>query len=143
MRDRPDITDESVMMKWMALEFGRMNKGIVTSRRTLAELLAEVAPTAATKGGGEHRFDRRVLAALGEKLPPEMHRRLRLPILFRQDMTVASGVYLTDEAAVTALQMLGELGPLYRMEKERLWISRPIAYAILLKYPTAVQMMIL
>jgi len=143
MRDRPDITDESVMMKWMALEFGRMNKGIVTSRRTLAELLAEEAPTAATKEGGEHRFDRRVLAALGEKLPPEMHRRLRLPILFRQDMTVANSVYLTDEAAVTALQMLGELGPLYRMEKERLWISRPIAYAILLKYPTAVQMMIL
>ncbi|KUG21136.1 MAG: DUF61 family protein [Methanomicrobiaceae archaeon] len=139
MRDRPSISDEAVLMKWMRLEMGRINEGIVGERKTLAELLAAEKPSARTKGGSEYLFDREVLRELGERLPAKMHPRLRLPVLFYLDTAITDSVFLADAAAVSALQILGELGKLRRMEKGKLWVSRPIAYAILQKYPTAVQ----
>ena len=44
-----------------------------------------------------------------------------------------------DETALAALQLLGEVSPLNRFEEGRFRVSRPIAYAIMKKYPTAMQ----
>ena len=65
--DRPPrITDESVLSRWMSLEMGRINQGIVEERKTLAELLQEETPAAVTTGGNEYRFRREVLVNPGE-----------------------------------------------------------------------------
>jgi uncharacterized protein (UPF0216 family) len=50
---RPRITDESVLSRWMSLEMGRINQGIVEVRKTLAELLREETPASVTKDGKE------------------------------------------------------------------------------------------
>lgn len=139
MSGRPNITDDGVFNRWMRLEMGRINDGIVAERRTLQELLATDRPASTTKGGTEYVFDAAVLRRLGEALPPECQRRLRLPILFYFDAHVKDSCYLADEIAVKALQRLGDLSAMREMHERRLWVGRAIAFSLIGKYPTAVQ----
>ncbi|MDI6720185.1 MAG: DUF61 family protein [Methanomicrobiales archaeon] len=133
------MTDDAVFLRWMRTELGRINRGIVSERKTLEDLLQEVKPASRTRGGEEHLYRRDVLQRLGEALPKDLHGRLRLPILFYFDTEVSDSAYLTDRTAAQALQELGELSPLRTFRDGRLWVSRAIVYAILQKYPTAVQ----
>jgi uncharacterized protein (UPF0216 family) len=139
MSERPSVSEEAVLMKWMRLEIGRINDGVVAERKRLSQLLREDRPAAATKGGGEHTFDKDVLALMEATLPRDLTRRLRLPILFYFDATVPDSCFLADDAAVQALRHLGDISPLRRMQNGRLWVAKPIAYAIMSKYPTTVQ----
>ncbi|MDD1661568.1 MAG: DUF61 family protein [Methanomicrobiales archaeon] len=139
MTHRPRITEEPVLSRWMGMEIARINDSIVSGRRTLAALLAEEDPTVRTKGGGEYRFSRGTLAALGERLDEGTRRELKLPLLFFFDVDVRDSCYLTDEAAVRALQALGDLGAGRRLTDGRVWVSRAIAFSIAQRYPTAVQ----
>lgn len=127
----------------MKLELGRINKGIVSERKTLKDLLQEENPSSLTKGGEEHLYRKDVLQRLEEDLPKEMHGRLRLPILFYFDTEVPDSAYLTDKIAAQALQELGELSPLRTFRDGRLWVSRAIVYAIMQKYPTVVQTVVM
>ncbi|MDD1653115.1 MAG: DUF61 family protein [Methanomicrobiales archaeon] len=137
---RPRITEESVLSRWMSLDMGRINQGIVEVRKTLAELLREENPASVTKEGKEYRFRREILVELGRKLPEPIHRRLRLPVLFRFDPDVADSCLLTDPAAVEALKELGEIGSLRQIRDGRLWMGRAIVYSLIRKYPTVIQM---
>ncbi|KAF5031467.1 hypothetical protein DSECCO2_627420 [anaerobic digester metagenome] len=123
----------------MRLEIGRINDGIVSERKRLSRLLSEEHPSSITKGGSEYGFNPDTLHRLGEALPGELQRRLRLPILFYFDSTVPDSLFLADEAAMQALQNLGEISPLRRMQGGRLWIAKPLVYAIMNRYPTAMQ----
>jgi len=140
MADRSFITDDSVLIRWMRLELGKMNEGLVAERKTLYQLLTEKNPSSRTKSGKEYFFDQRVLTTLQEQLPEDIHQRLKLPVFFYLDSTVPDSGFLSDETAVAALQALGEISTMRRPEKGRLWVSRPIVYAIMEKYPTAVQL---
>ena len=139
MTSRPRITEESVLTRWMGMEIARINDSVVAGRKPLAELLTGEDPKAGTKGGGEHHFSRKTLAALGERLDEETRKALKLPIIFFFDMDVRDSCYLADGIAVQALQALGDLGEGRRLMKGRLWVARAIAYAIAQKYPTAIQ----
>ena len=139
MPDRPSAGDESILLRWMRLEIGRINDGIVSERKRLSRLLSEEHPSSITKGGSEYGFNPDTLHRLGEALPGELQRRLRLPILFYFDSTVPDSLFLADEAAMQALQNLGEISPLRRMQGGRLWIAKPLVYAIMNRYPTAMQ----
>ncbi|MDD4567011.1 MAG: DUF61 family protein [Methanoculleus chikugoensis] len=139
MPDRPSASDESTLLRWMRLEIGRINDGIVSERKRLSRLLAEEHPSSVTKGGSRYDFDRDVLLHLERALPGELQRRLRLPILFYFDSMVPDSFFLADEAAVQALQHLGEISTLRRMQGGRLWIAKPLVYAIMNRYPTVMQ----
>lgn len=139
MSERPSVSDESVLMRWMRLEIGRINDGIVQERKPLSRLLLEDIPSSVTRGGERYAFDEDVLRLLGESLPRDLQRRVRLPILFYFDAMVPGSCFLADEAAVLALQHLGEISQLRVMQNGRLWVARPIAFAIMGKYPTVVQ----
>ncbi|MDD1711751.1 MAG: DUF61 family protein [Methanoregulaceae archaeon] len=141
MSGRPSIRDEPVLMRWMQLELGRMNDGVVSERKTLAQLLREDRPVSVTKAGKEYRFNREVIARLGEHLPAGIHLRLKLPILFFFDSTVNDSLFLADEPAFRALLHLGELSSLREMEGGRLWVGKPIVFAMMQKYPTIIQVM--
>lgn len=141
MPDRPSASDESALLRWMRLEIGRINDGVVVERKRLSRLLSEEHPSSVTKGGSEHKFDRDVLLRLKQALPGELQRRLRLPILFYFDPSVPDSFFLTDEAAVQALQRLQEISPLRRVHGGRLWIAKPLVYATMNRYPTVIQIM--
>lgn len=138
----PRITDESVITRWMGIEVARMNEGIVRDRKTLAVLLDEDEPSAFRKDGTMYRFNREVLGRLAGALPEELRLRLKLPVLFFQSPDVEGSCSCGDEPAFRALATLGEISSLRTMEKGKFWLSRPIAYAILGKYPTAFQIVI-
>jgi uncharacterized protein (UPF0216 family) len=140
MDGRQGITDESVLSRWMSLEKGRINRGIVEVRMTLAELLTEGTPSSVTKEGKEYRFKRDLLRELGRRLPEPLHRRLRLPLLFHFDPDVKDSCLLTDPAAVEALQVLGEIGPPRQLRDGNLWVGRAIVNSLIRKYPVLVQM---
>ena len=139
MEYRPRITEESVLSRWMSVETGRINQGILEDRKTLAELLQEETPASVTKEGKEYRFRRDILGEMGKRLPEPLHRRLRLPLLFRFDPDVKDSCLLTDPAAVEALKELGEIGLQRQLRDGRLWVGRAIVYSLIRKYPTVIQ----
>ncbi len=121
------------------MEIGRINEGMVAERKTLSHLLAEKIPSSITKGGKTYRFNPKALERIANAMEPALQDRLRLPILFYADIDVPDSCYLTDPVALTVLQALGEISPLREMREGRLWVARPIAYAILHRYPTVFQ----
>jgi uncharacterized protein (UPF0216 family) len=139
MTHPPRITDESVLVRWMGLEIAKMNEGVVSQRKSLAVLLTEKDPVSVTKKGETYHFDPTVIAILEKGLTKDLQRQLRLPILFFASPDVPDSCMCPDETALAALQVLGEVSTLRTFEKGRFWVSRPIAYAIMKKYPTAVQ----
>jgi uncharacterized protein (UPF0216 family) len=139
MPDHPSFTDESVMRRWMSLEISRINAAVVIERKTLTILCQEESPSAKTKAGKEHVFNRDALRTLCEQVSPDLRDRLRLPILFYFDMDVPDSCYLPDEMAVRTLQGLGEISILRTPRKGRVWVSRPLVYAMMRKYPSIIQ----
>lgn len=140
MTHPPRITDEFVLARWMSMEFGKINEGVVRDRKTLSRLLDEEILCATTKNAEPYFFDRTVIDALGKGLPRELHTRLRHPMLFFMSPEVPDCCWCADAAAFEALIILGEISRLRTMEDGKFWVSRAIAYAIARKYPTAVQM---
>jgi uncharacterized protein (UPF0216 family) len=135
------LPDESVLKRWMAFEMGRINDGIVAERPRLSELLEIAHPSALTRGGKEYVFDRDTLSLLEKKLPVKQQTRLKLPIIFFFDSNVADSCFLTDEAALEALQILGEFSDLRTMTGGKLWVGRAIVYVLMRKYPSLIQIM--
>ena len=131
--------DDRVLQRWLRLELGRMNDGIVAARPTLAELLERPEPVALTRGGEEYRFDRSVLRLLADRLPGTLQRRLRLPVLFFASSDVPDSVALQDPHAFEALRILGEISGLREFRDGRAWVGRAIGYGLLARYPTAFQ----
>nr|WP_321497038.1 DUF61 family protein [uncultured Methanolobus sp.] len=143
MSGRIPASDDSVLMRWMRVEVGKLNDGLVSERKNLAQLLVEEIPASRTKSGDEHVFDKDILEELGNKLPADLHRKLKIPIIFFSDNKVPDSCYLNDPVALEALQILGEMSKMRRMKQGKLWIGRSIAYAIMKKYPGVVQMAML
>ncbi|MGB3907547.1 MAG: DUF61 family protein [Methanomethylovorans sp.] len=139
MQGRSPIDDDSVLMRWMRTEMNKLNDGIVSERKSLAQLLLEERPKAKTKAGKDHFFDVVALRNLSENLPKNLYDRLKLPILFFFDSQVLDSCYLNDIYALEALQTLGEISHLRKMQQGRMWVGRSIAYSIMKKYPTVVQ----
>ena len=133
--------DESVLRRWMSLEMGKINDGVVSARVPLVSLLEMEKPAAVNRGGREHHFDREVIRKVGASLPVNLRSSLKLPIIFYFDMEVSNSCMLADEVALAVLQELGDLSRERRMEGGRMWVARALVFALLKKYPTAVQIM--
>ncbi len=131
--------DDRVLQRWLRLEAGRMNDGVAAERPTLAALLESGRPVSVTRGGDEYRYDPAVLQAIADRLPAGLARRLHLPILCFASMDVPDSCAVTDRYAFEALQALGEISALREFRDGRVWIGRAIAYGLVAKYPTAVQ----
>ncbi len=131
--------DDRVLQRWLRLEAARMNDGVAAERPTLASLLEMERPVSRTRGGDEYRYDPGVLRAMADGLPAGLVRRLRLPIICFASMDVPDSCSITDRVAFEALQALGEISTLREFADGRAWIGRAIAYGLVAKYPTAVQ----
>jgi uncharacterized protein (UPF0216 family) len=131
--------DDRVLQRWLRLEAGRMNDGIAAERPVLVDLLAMDRPVSITRGGDEYRYDPAVLGSIADRLPDRLVRRLRLPILLFASMDVPDSCSITDRYAFEALQAIGEISTLREFTDGRAWMGRAIAYGLVAKYPTAVQ----
>jgi hypothetical protein len=60
-------------------------------------------------------------------------------MIFFSNPSVPDSCYISDPHALQALQALGDLSGMRRMHQGKLWVGRAIAYSIMKKYPTAVQ----
>jgi uncharacterized protein (UPF0216 family) len=141
MAHPPRITDDFVLTRWMAMEIGKINEVLVRDRKSLAAFL-ETTPCSFTKKGEPYRFDRSIITPIGQNLPEELHNRLRLPILFFMSPDVPDSCWCMDSTAFDALVLPGEISSLRIREEGKFWVSRAITYAILRRYPTAVQMVV-
>ena len=137
----PEISDESVLRKWMAIEMGRINDGVVVERPRLSALIKSDRPGAVTRGGKEYRFDAATLRLLDQNLPPGLKEALKVPIIFYFDSNVADSCFLTDGVALESLQVLGELSRMRTMNGGKLWVGRAIVYSLMRKYPSVIQIM--
>jgi uncharacterized protein (UPF0216 family) len=136
------ITDESVLTRWIGIEIAKMNEGLVKERKTLSSLLSEDTPASLTRKGEPYYFDKAVVGSLGRIVPEDLRKRLKLPILFYSSPDTPDSCSCPDATALAVLQLLGEVSALRTMQGDRFWVSRPIAYAIVNKYPTAVQIVV-
>jgi uncharacterized protein (UPF0216 family) len=139
MTERPRISDESVLARWMSLEISKINRNVVAERRSLTELAGMDKPTLATKGGEEYRFDKETLLRLKTALPADLSRHLRLPVLCYFDSSVGDSCFITDPYAFDALKTLGEISAMREMAGDRMWIGKTIIFAIMRKYPSVIQ----
>jgi uncharacterized protein (UPF0216 family) len=133
------LKETGSLEKWISLEFRKLNASLVRRQPTLFELLEMEHPKAETHDGEEYTFDKKTLKELSQALPEKFHGKLKLPIFFFNDTRVPDSCYIIDDIAAEALTAIGELNPLYRFRKKKLWIGKPIAYEIGNKYPTLTQ----
>ncbi len=131
--------DDRILQRWLRLEANRMNDGVAAERPTLAALLETDRPVSVTRGGDEYRYDPAVLRSIADRIPAGLARRLRLPIICFASMDVPDSCSIIDRYAFEALQALGEISTLREFRDGKVWIGRAIAYGLVAKYPTAVQ----
>ena len=141
MRDRGGEPPDPVLARWLRFEIGRMNGGIAAESRPLAELLIDPAPAVKTRGGGVLLFDQSVLREFSHRLPPGLGYRLRLPVLFYQETAQPTSCELRSDAALEALQALGEISAMYQMDRGKVFISTPLVRNLERRYPTLIQVM--
>lgn len=138
----PPVSDESVLMRWMAFEMGKINDGDVADRRRLSDLVRELPPASITRGGREYAFNKNTIRILWERLPESLRYRIKLPLLFYFNSTVTDSFMLADATALEALQSLGELSDMREFIGGRVWVGRAIVFAIMGRYPGAIQIMV-
>ena len=95
----PDSLD-----RWIGLEMGRINAGLVVEKKSLARLRKEDRPTLRTRDGQEVVVERAALERLARGLASDEAELLRLPITLFASGDFEDSAYLTDELAAKALR---------------------------------------
>src|SRR5438874_202688 len=122
--------EDPTVERWMALEMARLRESLVAATRPVSDLAREERPATTTRGGAAHAFDREVVRRIHDALSPLERRRVRLPVTFYVEHELPEDAYVSDEAALTLLQKLGELAPSSQLRDGRAWIGHARARAI-------------
>jgi uncharacterized protein (UPF0216 family) len=99
-------------------------------------------PKTFTKTGEEYLFDFNALQKLSQMIPLVYNNQLKLPIYFYKDLRIKDSCFLVDEVAAKVLKYTNDLDAMYGFLNGKLWVSKPIAYDMVLKYPTLIQFVI-
>jgi len=113
--------------RWIALELGRLNAGLVVEKKSLAQLRAEARPACRTREGGEHPFEREALDRLAAVLTEDEAKALRLPITFFVTGDVEDAVYVSDELAAKALRAVEHFGAAFPYRNGRMYLPHSLA----------------
>jgi uncharacterized protein (UPF0216 family) len=131
------MTDEQVLRRWFSVEMGKLLETFVPVPRPLHDLLREERPTALTRSGDVHPFERSALTSLSNELPPLTRAQIRLPLTLHIDNETPGDVYSSDPSTNDVLMVLGVTTSTPR--DGRLWVSAPLARDFARRYPTLVQ----
>ncbi len=113
--------------RWIALELGRINAGLVVQRKTLAQLRAEPRPACKTREGEEHAFEPAALDRLAAVLAPAEAEALRLPITLFATGELEEHVYVAEELAAKALRTLEKYGAAFPFREGRMYLPHSLA----------------
>ena len=92
----------------------RLNSHLPKERRTLAQLLKEVAPSVGSVSGHQIRLRKSELEELAHSLPTTSQERIRLPLIFLRRSDLGSGAYTVlgdpyEEYAISILSRPSDL----------------------------------
>ncbi len=131
--------DDEVLRRWLNLEGGKVNMGLVAQQVALSRLIAMDEPKAAARDGTVHDFDTDAVARLHEMCPILLRHQLRLPITVWEPSDVAGDSYVEDPAAVAFLVQTGAVATAPR--DGRLWMASRLWRAVMDRWPTCFQVL--
>ena len=125
--------------RWISLELGRLNSGLVVEKKSLTRLLGESDPACRTREGDLHPFDSGALARFASVLTREEADALRLPLTLtvRGDSDEA---ILADEIGAKALRTLENFGQAFRFRDGRMALPHSLAIDLTRRYGGVLQL---
>lgn len=126
--------------RWIALELGRLNAGLVTEKKSLARLLAEPRPACRTREGEEYAFDREALARLAAVLSRDEAERIRLPLTLLVSGDLADTASLADEIGAKALRALEKFDRAFPYRDGRMLLPHSLAVDLVRRHGGVLQL---
>ncbi len=126
--------------RWISLELGRINAGLVVERKSLASLRSETHPACRTREGESHPFERGALDRLAEVMTQQEADALRLPIILFATGDVEAHVYVSDELAAKALRALEKFGAAFPFREGRMYLPHSLAVDLMRRSGGTVQL---
>jgi uncharacterized protein (UPF0216 family) len=125
--------------RWTERESRSLNAGLVTKKKSLAELLREPAPACTTREGGPWPIDRGALERLAAGCGPTEAEALRLPISIHFSGDLADACYVTDPVAAAALRRAESFGPAFPFREGRMYLPLSLGVDLVSRYGGAIQ----
>jgi uncharacterized protein (UPF0216 family) len=113
--------------RWISLELGRLNAGLVVERKSLARLLDEPTPACRSREGEDHPFDPAALQRLARALTREEAESLRLPMTVFVTGDLEDSAYVAEELAAKALRAIEDFGPAFPFRGGRMYLPHSLA----------------
>ena len=126
--------------RWLGLELGRINAGLVVQRKSLAQLRKEDRPACVTRDGGEHMFDRAALDRLAAAVTGDEAEDLRLPITLFATGELQDHVYVSEELAAKALRALENYGAAFPFRGGRMYLPHSLAVDLIYRSGGTIQL---
>ena len=125
--------------RWISLELGRVNSGLVIEKKSLTKLLGEPEPACRTREGDLHPFDRQALARFASVLTRDEADALRLPLT----LTVrgeSDDAVLTDEIGAKALRGVEKFDQAFRFRDGRMAVPHSLAVDLVRRHGGVLQL---
>lgn len=113
--------------RWISLELGRLNAGLVTERKSLAQLRREPRPSCRARDGEDHPFEPAALERLSAVVSAAEAEVLRLPITVYAAGDIEDSAYVAEELAAKALRILEKFGPAFPYRGGRMYLPHSLA----------------
>jgi uncharacterized protein (UPF0216 family) len=113
--------------RWLSLEVGRVNDGLVVERKSLRRLLDEPKPTCRTRGGHEVVLDRAALERLAAAVPRHERDVLRLPITIFVSGDLEDSAYISEELAAKTIRKMEGFEAAFPFRDGRMYLPHSLA----------------
>ncbi len=125
--------------RWISLELGWLNSGLVVEKKSLTRLLGESDPACRTREGDLHPFDPGALARFASVLTRDEADALRLPLTLtvRGDLDDA---ILTDELGAKALRAVEKFDQAFRFRDGRMAVPHSLAIDLVRRHGGVLQL---
>ncbi len=134
------VASPGTIDRWISLELGRINAGLVVERKSLSSLRSETHPACRTREGNPHPFERGALDRLAAVVTPKEADALRLPIILFATGDVEDHVYVSDELAAKALRALEKFGAAFPFREGRMYLPHSLAVDLMRRSGGTVQL---
>ena len=125
--------------RWISLELGRLNSGLVVEKKSLIRLLGESDPACRTREGDLYPFDPAALARFASVVTRDEADALRLPLTLtvRGD---SDDAILTDELGAKALRAVEKFDQAFRFRDGRMAVPHSLAVDLVRRHGGVLQL---